>query len=171
MDDILIVTKTIEENLSILDEVYDVLSENLLTLRLDRCSFLRQRITYLGYDVDEAGIRPSNKNIEALMEFPVPTNFKSLHSFIGLASYFRRFVKNFALVAKPLYDLLKEERRGNRFMFGPEQLETFENIKATLASRPVCVYSQHLETQLHSDASSLGFASILMQKQAFCILL
>jgi len=93
----------------------------------------------------------------------MPTNIKMLHSFIGLASYFRRFISNFSILAKPLYDLLKKDVA---FTFGKEQMSSFNNLKAILAERPVlAIYSPHAETQLFCDASSHGYGSLLTQKQ------
>lgn len=88
IDDILIATCTIQENLNILNEVYTVLCENLLTLRYDKCSFMQKKINFLGYEIDKDGVRASYENVRAILEFPMPTNFKVLHSFIGLSSYF-----------------------------------------------------------------------------------
>lgn len=161
MDDILVAIATVERNLDVLNEVYNVLNKNLLTLRLDKYSFLKSKITYLGYEVDADGIRESIENIKALVDFPIPTNYKHLHSFLGLASYFRRFTRNFALLTKPLWDLLKQEKHKLKFVFGVEQLSSFEEIKSILSSKPIlCIHSPYLETQLHCDASSVGLASI-----------
>ena len=108
------------------------------------------------------------ENISAVTNFPIPTNFKALHSFLGLASYFRPFIGGFSILAKPLYNLLKQERKCTMdFRFGSLQMESFEKIKTKLVNKPLLrIYSTRLETQLHCDASSHGFASILVQKQA-----
>lgn len=106
---------------------------------------------------------PSEEHTKAISNFPLPRNAKELRSFIGLASYFRKFVENFALIAKPLYSLLKKD---TPFNFEQEQCDSFNKIKSILVSRPVlCIYSPLAETQLHCDASSLGFGGIIMQKQ------
>ncbi|KAK9674756.1 Integrase zinc binding domain, partial [Popillia japonica] len=163
IDDILIATFTIEENLEILNEIFTIMSENLLTLRLDKCSFLYQEINFLGYVINEAGIRPNKQNILAVSDFPVPKNFREVQSFLGLTSYFRRFINNFSLIAKPLYDLL---RKNTIFKFGKEELEAFELLKQLLVDEPVlAIYNPSLETQLHCDASSHGYGSILLQRQ------
>lgn len=166
VDDILVATETVEENINILKEVYDVLVQNVLELKIQKCSFVKTEITYLGYDVSENGIKPCKENINSILSFPLPTNYKMLHSFIGLASYFRRFIFQFAILAKPLYDILKLEKTNKCFEFSSEAFTSFERIKAILVDGPVlCIYSPHLETQLHCDASSVGFGAILVQKQ------
>ena len=165
LDDILIATETVEKNLEILKEVYKILVDNVLELRLDKCQFLQTETSYLGYIIKNNTIKPNPENVRAVEEFPVPTNFKSLQSFLGLASYFRRFIKNFSLLAKPLYDLLKC-KNATEFLFDKEALDSFETIKQLLISEPILrIYSPNSETQLHCDASSIGFASVLMQKQ------
>lgn len=164
LDDILIATETINENLIILGQVLEKAKQNLLELRLDKCSFLMNKIDFLGYTVDKDGISPNGENVEAIKNYPVPINTKQVHSFIGLCSYFRRFMKNFSLLAKPLYDLVKKNAK---FEFGPEQIKSFEILRSKLMSQPILsIYSPFAETELHCDASALGFGSILLQKQS-----
>jgi len=118
----------------------------------------------LGYQVGVEGIRPNPRNVSVIRDYPVPTNHKALHSFIGLASYFRRFIYNFSVIAKPLFDLL---RKNVPFQFGIDKLNSFEQIKNKLIDPPIlCLFNPKAETQLHCDASSLGFGSILLQKQS-----
>lgn len=166
IDDI-IPSLTIQKNLNVLNEVYQVLISNCLTLRLDKCSFLKTKIDYLGYKISFNVITPNSDNVNSIMNFPVPTNLKMVQSFIGLASYFRRFVNNFAIVAKPLYEMLKKCNAMKDFCFGTEQFKAFEEIKSKLCESPILsIYSPKLETELHCDASAIGFSSILMQKQS-----
>lgn len=164
IDDLMIATKTVQENLSILKEVFNLLVQNKLTLRLDKCSFLYTEITHLGYVINGTQIRPSDSHLKAIKEYPMPHNAKQLHSFIGLASYFRKFVQNFSIIAGPLYNLLKKDAQ---FIFGPDQIKSFHTLKDLLVSKPVlALYSPKAETQVHCDASSYGYAGILMQKQS-----
>lgn len=79
-----------------------------LEFRFDKCYFLFEEITYLGYRISAGGILPSDDNIEAALQYPLPRNTREVHTFIDLDRYFRRFVTNFSRVAKPLYDLLKK---------------------------------------------------------------
>lgn len=96
--------------------------------------------------------------------FPLPKSTKDVHSFLGLISYFRRFIEGFAVMAKPLYDLLKTNVE---FKFGENELRAFEDIKSKLISSPLlAVYSPKDPTELHCDPSSLGFCAILMQRKA-----
>lgn len=164
LDDILIATETISENLSILKEVFEILVQNLLELRLDKCSFLKKSINFLGYCINHEGIRPSEENLLAIKNYPIPRNVTEVQSFVALASYFRRYVNGFSIIAKPLYDLLKKTAK---FKFEKEEMEAFAVLKEKLISKPILdIYSPNSETELHCDASSIGFGSILMQKQA-----
>ena len=162
-DDIVIATETIDEHLSILSDALKLMSAHQLQIRFDKSQFLKIEIIYLGYQVSVEGIRPNPRNVSVIRDYPIPTNPKALHSFLGLASYFRRFIHNFSVMAKPLFDLL---RKDIPFHFGIDKLNAFEQIKNKLIDRPtLCLFNPVAETQLHCDASSLGFGSILLQKQ------
>ncbi|XP_076547015.1 uncharacterized protein LOC143305818 [Osmia lignaria lignaria] len=164
LDDILIATKTISENLEILKQVLTIVVKNRLELKLEKCAFLLREIIYLGYCIDSSGVRPSKENIQAVCDYPIPRNYRELQSFLGLVSYFRKFIKNFALRAKPLYDLLKSKVT---FKWNDEMLKCFEDLKKLLVSEPVlAIYCPTAETELHCDASTHGFGSVLLQKQA-----
>lgn len=163
LDDILIATQSIDEHLEILSEVFNLARRHKLRFRLDKCSFLYREIVYLGYLINESGIRPSTVNVESVINFPIPRNTREVHRFVCLASYFRRFIKNFSIIAKPLYDLV---RKNATFQFGPEQNRVFELLKKMLSTQPIlAIYSPKLLTELHCDASASGFGAILLQKQ------
>ena len=163
LDDIMIATKNIEEHFEILKEIFDRLVENNLELRLDKCEFLQTKVNYLGYTINGEGIKADEKGIEAIKNFPVPEKLHSVQSFIGLCSYFRRFVQNFSVIAKPLYDLTK---KNSKFKFGPEELNAFETLKQKMIEEPILgIFNPMHETELHCDASSHGYGSILLQKK------
>lgn len=164
LDDILIATDTIQDHLNILRRVFNLMTVNLLELRLDKCLFLQNKIIYLGYLVDESGIRPNPTNVDSVKNYPIPKDAKSVQRFLGLTSYFRRFIPSFSVIAKPLYDLI---RKNVTFNFIDEHLEAFETLKNKLVSSPVlAVYSPKLATELHCDACSTGYGAVLLQKQA-----
>jgi len=105
----------------------------------------------------------SAKHTEAIDKFNVPSNVHEVQRFLGLASYFRKFIRNFALKAKPLLELLK---KNSNFNFNQNCLELFNELKRELTTYPVlALYNPLAETELHTDACSSGLGGVLMQKQ------
>lgn len=163
MDDILVATEKFEEHKDLLKAVLERLAERALELNLAKCRFGYDEIDYLGYTVSRTGIRPNGSHIKSIQNFPIPTNPKQLQSCIGLFSYFRRFVPSFSQIAKPLQNLL---RRNSQFDFDEKCLDAFLELKSRLVQSPVlAIYSPGRETELHCDASSIGFGSVLLQRQ------
>ncbi|KAH0811943.1 hypothetical protein GEV33_010848 [Tenebrio molitor] len=164
LDDILVISKTVEEGLERLDNVLNALNKAGLTLNLEKCEFLKNSIEYLGTEISEGVLKPAPKKLEAVNSFPVPTNVHQLRQFIGLASYFRKFIPNFALVARPLTSLLKKAAEWN---WQEQQQEAFDKLKAILTATPTLgIFNVNSETQVHTDASKVGLGAALLQKQA-----
>lgn len=164
IDDMLVATATIVEHFSVLEKIFNLASKFDLKFRLDKCTFLYTSIEYLGYIINEFGVRPSPRNIESVKNYPTPKNQKQVRQFIGLASYFRRFIANFSLIAKPLHTLLQ---KNVDFCFGEDEQCAFNTLKDKLLESPIlCIYSPTAITELHCDASSYGYGSVLLQKQS-----
>lgn len=164
LDDLLIATETFPQHITILKEVFVLAAKYGLQFRLDKCFFGCYEIEYLGYLINEHGVRPSLKHVDAMLNYPVPKSSKQVRQFLGLASYFRRFISNFSIIAKPLYDLVK---KNVDFSFGEKERDAFEYLNSTLTKTPVlAIYSPTADTELHCDASSTGFGAILFQGQA-----
>lgn len=163
MDDILVATENMAEHLKIIRSVLNTLIRNNLELHFDKCRFLCTDIVYLGYHVTAEGLSPTHSGIAAVRDFPEPQTTKAVQSFIGLAFYFRKFIKGFSVIATPLYQLLKKDVT---FQFGDREKSAFETLKLKLINAPVLsIYSPHVYTELHCDASSLGFGATLLQRQ------
>lgn len=167
MDDILIPSKSFDEGMHRLEEVLQLLQSSGLTLKMSKCSFFFDKIDYLGYEVSANGVRPGFLKTEAVSKFPTPGNVHEVRRFLGLASFFRRFVKGFATIAQPLTALLKKDCAWH---WGEEQVKSFQTLKRCLVERPVlALYNPSAETQLHTDASKNGVAGILLQRDSLGI--
>jgi hypothetical protein len=133
-------------------------------LNLKKCNFFLNCVTYLGFTISVKGIEPGKDKLRAINESPVPTDVHKVRSFLGLVSFFRRFVKGFSVIAKPLSDLL---RKGKSFEWIDPHQMAFAKLKEILMKSPVlCVYNPKTRTELHTDASSIGLGAVLMQKQS-----
>lgn len=163
LDDVLVPSADLDQGFDRLEDVLTLLRENNLTLKLSKCRFFDRSINYLGYEISVDGIRPSESKILAVKEFPAPKNVHEVRQFLGLAGYFRKFIKSFGEVARPLTYLLK---RDSSFKWSEKEAEAFSLLKGMLINRPIlALYNPCLDTELHTDASALGIGGILMQWQ------
>ncbi|CAL1672464.1 unnamed protein product [Lasius platythorax] len=163
IDDILIATTTIAENLEILKEVLTTLRRYNLELNIAKCLFLKKEIEFLGYLISAKKISLNKRHTQAILDFAYPVNIKQLQGFLGLTNYFRRFIKDYALKTRPLHNLTK---KSVDFNFDDQCKQSFDSLKFELTSAPVLhIFNPVAETELHTDASGQGFGAILLQKQ------
>lgn len=162
MDDIVIPSQTEQEALEKLKQVLKVAEEFGLNIKWKKCTLLQRRIEFLGYEIEGGKIRPSPLKTNAVKNYKQPNTLKELQRFLGLTGYFRKFIYNYASIAKPLSDLF---RKGNKFEFGFEQKTAFQKLIKLITDRPVLAIFQYgLETEVHTDASKHAIAAILMQR-------
>lgn len=163
LDDVTLPTVTIEDGIDLLENVLKLLSRANLKLNLKKCSFLKTSVNYLGHEITENSVRPGQAKINSVANFRQPRNVHEIRQFIGLASYFRKFVKGFAEIARPLTNLTKKDVA---WIWNSEHEYSFNLLKTKLTERPVlAIYDPHAKTEIHSDASSLGLGGILLQYQ------
>ncbi|KAL4126303.1 hypothetical protein QTP88_010525 [Uroleucon formosanum] len=118
LDDICCFGNTFEEALTRLEEIFIRIEEAGLKLKTNKCTILGFEIELLGHKVSNLGVKPLEKNIKAITQFPIPTKVKDVRAFVGLTSYYRKYIKNFAKIASPLTDLTKKD---NKFHWNKSQ--------------------------------------------------
>lgn len=160
LDDILIFGRSFEEHQQRLDLVLSALEKAGLTLNVSKCIFATTKVFHLGHIIDEHGIQPNPEKISALVNFHI-SDVKSLRGFLGLASFYRRFVPEFAALAHPLHSLLKKNAT---WSWTPEKESAKNEIIKVLVSSPVLAhFDNNLEVFVQTDASSVGLGAVLMQ--------
>lgn len=108
IDDILIYSSNYSDHLKHVEQVFQLLQQHQFKVKLSKCSFAKQQLHYLGHVLSPNGVANDPSKVAIVQKWPSPTSVKELRSFLGLAGYYRRFVRNFGLIARPLNDLLKK---------------------------------------------------------------
>lgn len=167
-DDILVYSRTWEELLEHLTEVFLILQQQQLYLKLSKCIFGATLIEYLGYFISAKGVSTDPKKIVVIRDWPNPTTQKHLWSFLGLANYYIRFIRGYSSIARPLSQLLKKDG----FSWSPEAEESFSNLKTALFSTPVLALPDFNQPFIvETDASNSGIGAVLMQgKHPICFI-
>lgn len=163
LDDVIIFSATFDEHLRRLDGVFKRLSDANLKVGLAKCCFAQSEVNYLGHVVTSEGVKPDPSKLTAIREYPTPRNVKEVRGFLGLAGYYRRFIAEFANIAKPLTQLLKKE---TPFQWEGEQEQATQHLKEALCSSDVLIYPDYRDDFIVStDASGTALGAILSQKR------
>jgi transposase InsO family protein len=177
LDDIVVYSQTYEEHLERLQAVFERLKEAGLKLKPSKCKFFQKTIKYLGHVASEQGISVDPEKTKVVQKWPVPTNLTEVLSFLGFVGFYRRFLKNFSRVAKPLNDLNQGAGKVGRkkklrkklavpFVWGPKQQEAFEELIRLCTTAPVLAFADYSKPFiLHTDASLEGLGAVLYQEQ------
>lgn len=162
LDDIIVTSKTFEDHISHLKDVFRRLRQAKLKINPDKCNFFKREIRYLGHVVCENGIKTDPDKIAAITNMSPPKNIKDVRRFLGITSWYRRFVPNFAKLSQPLTSLLK---KGKHFKWTDEQKTAFEELKRRLTESPVLACPDFDKTfVLQTDASDYGLGAVLTQE-------
>ncbi|PNX92431.1 Ty3/gypsy retrotransposon protein, partial [Trifolium pratense] len=160
-DDILIYSSNWQEHLHHLDTVLTVLQDNTLYVKLSKCSFGVLEIEYLGHVVTGQGVSMDKDKVQAVVNWPTPSNVKQLRGFLGLTGYYRRFIKSYAKIASPLTDLLKKEA----YQWTEQAEVAFHQLKNAITTAPVLILPNFKEPFiLETDASGIGIGAVLHQQ-------
>ena len=161
IDDILILAKDLEEHEQICRRLFHRFRQARLTLEPRKCFFLRKEAEYLGHIIGKGQIKPNPNKIRAVREYPVPKTQKKVKQFLGLVSFYRKFIQGFAKIAQPLNRLL---RKGIDFKWGKEEQESFEMLKEALCKEPILVGPDFDKPfTIITDASDYALGAILTQ--------
>lgn len=143
-------------------EVFDRLTAAELTLRGKKCHIGMTTVSYLGHTFSETGMAPDPQKVQSVHDWPTPTDSKAIRQFLGLASYYRRYIHRFADIAAPLHAVTK---KGVTFVWTQECIVAFATLKNHLLRAPVLTYPKFTpdasEFVLQTDASAVGLGAVL----------
>ena len=161
LDDILIFSKDWESHLVHLRHVFERLERANISLKLSKCEFAKNEMQFLGHIVGHQKLIPDERNVEAVLNFPIPKDITGVRAFLGLVGHYRRFIPKFADKSDALRKLLK---KGNVFTWGTQQKESFIELKRIITEKPVLGLPDFSKPfKLSTDASNIGVSAILSQ--------
>ena len=165
-DDILVATSSVSDHVAMLKQVFLRLREAGLKLKLPKCRFLREETEFLGFSISGSGVATCQDKIAKVRDWPTPTNMREVQQFLGLASYYRRFIKGFSGIAAPLHALTKHD---TAFSWTKACAAAFRFLKNRLISAPILAYPDFSKDSgmfiLDADASQVGMGAVLSQRQ------
>ena len=165
IDDIIIYSRTEDEQLELIDWVLSRLETEGYYTNPGKCEFMRSQVSFLGHMVSRDGLSMQQHKVEAVRNWPTPQSVKDVRAFLGLAGFYRRFVRDFAAIAQPLTDLTKiADRRW--WEWGRTEQRAFDTLKQTLTSAPLLAHPDPLrQWTVQTDASGYALGAVLSQRQ------
>lgn len=161
MDDIIIFSTSLQEHMESLGKVFTKLKEANLKIQIDKSEFLHKEISFLGHLVTSEGVKPNLDKIKVIKTFPLPRTEKQIKSFLGLVGYYRKFIRDFAKITKPMTECL---RKTNKIVIDSRYIECFETCKTLLCNDPILQYPDFSKIfNLTTDASNFALGAILSQ--------
>lgn len=174
IDDIIIFGKTESQHFENLEIIFKTLENANLKVQIDKCDFLKNEVEFLGFIVSKSGIKTNPLKVKSISEFPIPKTLRDLRSFLGLSGYYRRFICDYAKIAKPLTALLrgkdgrtsKSQSKLKKITFDECALEAFDKLRNTLISNEVMLTYPNFEKEFHltTDASDYAIGAVLSQE-------
>ena len=170
LDDVIVFSNTPDEHLRRMHVVFDCLRKHGLKLKLSKCEVFKSEINYLAHHVSQKGVLPLKKNLESIAQCPPPDTYTKVKSFMGLVGHYRCFIKGFAKIAAPLYDLTSgdnKDKKSEHVDLSPEACEAFYHLKAACLQAPILSFPDFNKPfLLETDTSRRGLGAVLSQKQA-----
>jgi hypothetical protein len=162
IDDILIYSSSLEEHVEHLRKVFQRLRENKLYAKLEKCKFGVTEVDFLGHRITQEGLIMDNHKVKAILDWEPPKSVPALRSFLGLASYYRKFIKNFVKIAAPLTNLLRKSAVS--YDWDEACDEAFGTLKGILVKAPVLKLPDFdKDFEIHSDASDFAIRGVIVQ--------
>lgn len=163
MDDIIIFSTSLQEHVESITKIFQRLKDVNLKVQLDKCEFLKRETEFLGHIVTETGIRPNPEKISCVKKFPLPKSAKEIKQFMGLTGYYRKFIRDYSKIAKPMTKYLKKDMKID--IDDPEYINSFETLKTLLTNDPILRYPDLSKIfTLTTDASNFALGAILSQE-------
>jgi hypothetical protein len=161
-DDLLIYSKTWEDHLKHVDQILSIMEEQSLYAKESKCEFGMTEVLYLGHIIGEKGVQVHQEKIQAILDWPTPKTLTELKGFLGICSYYRRFVKGFSQLCAPLTDLTRK----GAFRWSQEAHVTFDKMKKVMSTCSVLSLPDFSQPFiLECDASGEGIGAVLMQNR------
>lgn len=161
LDDIIIFSTSLQEHVQRLKLIFERIRQSKLKIQLDKSEFLHKEVAYLGHKITRDGVMPNPDKVEAVKNFPVPRTQKEIKSFLGLAGYYRKFIKDFAKITKPLTSCLK---KNSKIEHTPSFMQSFNHLKTLLINAPILKYPDFTKPfVLTTDASNVALGAVLSQ--------
>ncbi|GJV34245.1 putative reverse transcriptase domain-containing protein [Tanacetum coccineum] len=163
IDDILIYSKNNEEHGEHLKTILNLLRSKKLYAKFSKCDFWLDFVQFLGHVIDSSGVHDDPAKIKAIKNWVAPTTPMEVRQFLGLAGYYRRFIKEFSLISKPLTKLTQKNKL---YVWGDDEEEAFQTLKLKLCSAPILLLPKGSEDfVVYYNASLRGFGAVLMQRE------
>ena len=164
LDDVIVFGRDFEEHLVRLREVFERFRQAGLKLKPSKCFLLRPKVPFLGHVISADGVSTDPDKIRAVEQWPIPSNVSDVRSFLGLASYYRRFIEDFAEIASPLHRLTAKSIE--RFQWSSECDRAFRSLKEKLVTAPVLAFPRSdAKFIVDCDASDYGLGAVISQEQ------
>jgi len=158
LDDLLVHSASLHEHQQHLDTLFQRMSDAGLTFRGSKCHIGLSSVTYLGHTFSAAGMSPDPEKVSAVRNWPRPSEAGSLRSFLGLASYYRRYIHKFADIAAPLYNLTN---KGTNFVWDNSCKLAFKQLKDALLCAPILKYPDFFQLQDHFNYTLMLVPQVL----------
>ena len=162
IDDVMVATETEEGHDEIVEEVLKRLEENNLFVKPEKCIWKVREVGFLGVIIGKDGVRMEKEKVQGVIEWPVPKSMKDVQKFLGLANYYRQFVKDFATIAKPLHETTRKDKKWN---WREKQQKAFEELKKRFTTEPVLVTPDlDKKIRVEVDVSDFAIGGVLSMK-------